>query len=96
VVTLPLHLHKLLFSENGPVHSSGADINFCYRTNYSTNSTVQNFTFVCISVNIHRTRKCYKHKFYAVTRLQAGRPGFDSRKGRGFFFSLCPDRLWGS
>jgi hypothetical protein len=31
-----------------------------------------------------------------MIRLRAGRPGFDSRQGRGFFFSssLRPHRLW--
>jgi hypothetical protein len=28
-----------------------------------------------------------------VTRLQAGRPGFDSRQGQGFLFTTTSDRL---
>jgi hypothetical protein len=43
--------------------------------------------------NIYRSRN---RSVSVVTRLQAGRPGFNFRKGQRFFSSLPhPDLLWG-
>jgi hypothetical protein len=46
----------------------------------------------CLHVNSHSVSKPLDSPASTVTRSRAGRPGFDSRQGTGFFFSAIESR----